>query len=334
MAKRKRLTPARSDYLETPSRAGLETKSMPFAAPPAPIAAVASDASASAALSELTESMAQARAEGRMVVALPLTAIEEHYLVRDRLSADPEEMSALVESIRARGQQTPIEVTELEAGRYGLISGWRRLRALSALQEETGRFDTVLAFLRRPEDASDAYLAMVEENEIRVGLSYYERARIADKAVAQGVFEDHKKALLSLFRSASRAKRSKIRGYLPVVSALDGVLRFPQALGERIGVRLGKALEADPSLAARLQKALTEGAPGDAEQEQSLILAALAPPRAEAVPEPKIAAGQVCTLTKDVRMRVGPDGGVTLYGPGVNDHFRTKLLKAFGSSGA
>ena len=50
---------------------------------------------------------------------------------------------------------------------------------------------------------------MVEENEIRVGLSYYERARIVAKAVAQGVFETEKQALQRLFHTASRPKRSK-----------------------------------------------------------------------------------------------------------------------------
>ena len=52
---------------------------------------------------------------------------------------------------------------------YGLISGWRRLTALQALHAETGeaRFATVQALVRRPETAADAYVTMVEENEIR-----------------------------------------------------------------------------------------------------------------------------------------------------------------------
>ncbi|MBD3766047.1 MAG: ParB N-terminal domain-containing protein, partial [Rhodobacterales bacterium] len=80
---------------------------------------------------------------------------------------DPEEMAALRASLAARGQQTPIEVVELAPGRYGLISGARRLAALRALAEETGeaRFARVQALLRPFSAASDAYLAMVEENE-------------------------------------------------------------------------------------------------------------------------------------------------------------------------
>ncbi len=44
--------------------------------------------------------------------------------------------------------------------------------------------------------------------------------------------------------------------------------------------------------------------------------------------------GQTCSLTKGVRLHVTADGSVKLYGPGMNDAFRTKLLEAFGSDGA
>ena len=90
--------------------------------------------------------------------------------------------AALMASLESRGQQTPIEVVELADGRFGLISGWRRLTALRQLQADEGRgqgLDTVLALLRRPDTASDAYVSMVEENEIRTDLSHFERGRIA-----------------------------------------------------------------------------------------------------------------------------------------------------------
>lgn len=86
--------------------------------------------------------------------------------MRDRIGLDAAEMAPLVESLRTRGQQTPVEVVALEGGRYGLISGWRRVQALRRLCAETGdaaRFGTVLALLRQPRDAAEAYVAMVEE---------------------------------------------------------------------------------------------------------------------------------------------------------------------------
>ena len=150
---RKRLSPPQETYLA----AVPETKAMagpfgPLPHHPAPIAQVAGDSALSAALREVTDELHAARAEGRLVQRLPLGSIEADHLVRDRIAENEDEMQALLGSIRARGQQTPIEVVDLGAGRYGLISGWRRLRALAALHEETGesRFATVQALLRRP----------------------------------------------------------------------------------------------------------------------------------------------------------------------------------------
>ena len=44
---------------------------------------------------------------------------------------------------------------------------------------------------------------MVEKNEIRLRLSYFEHARIAAKAVAIGVFESEIRALQNLYASAT-----------------------------------------------------------------------------------------------------------------------------------
>ena len=274
MAKRKRLTPPNPAFLDTPAP---ETKSM-FSAPGnAPIADVARDASASAALNELTDTMARARDEGRMVVQLPLDQIEVDYLVRDRLVVDETEMRTLKMSLRSRGQQTPIEVMQLGDGRYGLISGWRRCKALSLIAEEDRDYDpTVLALLRKPEEASDAYLAMVEENEIRVDLSYFERARIVSKAVEEGVYAMERTALQDLFRSASRAKRSKIGSFLPVVRALDGHLRFPHVLSERLGLGLAQALTEDAGFADTVHAALAQADADSAEAETAVLVKALA----------------------------------------------------------
>ena len=271
MAKRKRLTPANPAFLDTPAP---ETKSM-FST--APIADVARDASASAALDELSDTMARARDEGRMVVDLPLDQIEVDYLVRDRLVVEETEMRTLMASLRDRGQQTPIEVMQIGDSRYGLISGWRRCKALSLIAEEDrNEAPTVLALLRKPEEASDAYLAMVEENEIRVDLSYFERARIVAKAVEEGVYAMERTALQELFRAASRAKRSKIGSFLPVVRALDGHLRFPHVLSERLGLGLAQVLTEDPGFADDLRARLEAAEPDSAEAETAVLVKALA----------------------------------------------------------
>ncbi|SHI07505.1 ParB/RepB/Spo0J family partition protein [Marivita hallyeonensis] len=274
MAKRKRLTPANPAYLDTPAP---ETKSMFQTPRAAPIADVARDASSTAALNEMADTLARAREDGRMVVELPLDQIDMDHLVRDRLVVEEAEMRTLKTSLRSRGQQTPIEVVALGGDRYGLISGWRRCHALAQIAEED-RDDapTVLALLRKPEEAAEAYLAMVEENEIRVDLSYFERARIVAKAVEEGVFAMERTALQDLFRSASRAKRSKIGSFLPVVRALDGHLRFPHVLSERLGLSLAQALNDDPEFAQSLHAALAQADADSAEAETAVLTKALA----------------------------------------------------------
>ncbi len=275
MAKRKRLTPARTDYLpEEAAGTAIETKSMfpPVLSAP-PIAQVAGDTALQAAVDNLSSEIRTARAEGRLIQQIPLTAIDETYLVRDRIVVDGDEMSALIESLRARGQQTPIEVVKLTKDQFGLISGWRRLTALKALYTETGdeRFAIVQALLRRPENASDAYLSMVEENEIRVGLSYYERARIAARAAEQGVYPDEASALRGLFSTASRAKRSKIGSFIAIYHALDTDLKFAAAIPERLGLALSKALKEDRTLGNCIALSLRSNPPKTAGTEARLL---------------------------------------------------------------
>ncbi len=277
MAKRKRLTPPRPDFIggTTPAPAGL-----PGTSPP--ISHIAGDAAAIGALREVAEEMSAARADGRFVMRLPLDQVDETWLVRDRIGSDTDALASLKASLRSHGQRSPIEVADLGQGHFGLISGWRRLTALRALHEETGqdKFTTVLALPRKPEMAEDAYVAMVEENEIRLGLSYFERARIAAKAVEAGVFKDEKRALQTLYASASRAKRSKIGSFLRIYHALGNDLRFASALPERLGLAVVKALDADPRLAGRMARQLAANPATSAAQEQA-FLQRMATPKAE-----------------------------------------------------
>jgi ParB family chromosome partitioning protein len=238
----------------------------------APIARVAAEAAGAAAFDEMAETLRRARAEGRLVLDLPLDAVVSDHLARDRIAGADGEMAALIASIRRHGQRTPIEVTALpEPGRFGLISGSRRLAALETLQTETGepRFATVRALIHRPATAQDAYVAMVEENEVRAGLSYYERARVAAIAAERGVFSSEKKALLALFATASRPKRSRIRAFLDIYHALDGVLRFPQALPERLGLKLVEVVRNGGK--PRIAEAVAEANPATPEAELALL---------------------------------------------------------------
>jgi ParB family transcriptional regulator, chromosome partitioning protein len=280
---RKRLTPANPEYLAGGTGAP-ETKSLfrlnTNPPPNPPIAQVAGESAASSALRELVTDMEKARAEGRIVLRLALDQIAAEHLVRDRMQTDKEEMQSLIRSLRSHGQRTPVEVTETGGDpAYGLISGWRRILALQRLYAETGedRYNSVLALLRRPADAADAYVAMVEENEIRADLSYFERARIAAEATKRGVFETEKKALLTLFASASRPKRSRIRSFIELYHALNGFLRFPSYIPERLGLALVEALRNDETVLRRLRQGLRRTDVQTVAEEQALLARLMKP---------------------------------------------------------
>lgn len=321
MAKRKRLTPANTAFL---NKEAVATPAPVDEDGPrrAPIANVASEASAVAAAEELSQEMSKARETGRWVQILPLDRIDLTYLVRDRIASDEDELDALVASIRARGQQTPIEVVEIAPGQYGLISGWRRCEAVRRLQAEGDGDGQVLALLRKPESAEEAYLSMVEENEIRVGLSYFERARIAHKAVELGVFEGPKAALLSLYHSASRAKRSKIRSFLTVVDTLETHLKFPQAIGERLGLQLAKRLE-DPAFVRALQSRLSNDPAPTPEAELAHLTQALS---AKAAPSAAVARVTKQDLQPGLTAKVHQDGRVELSGVALTEELRQQLF--------
>ncbi|ORE91060.1 hypothetical protein ATO13_21176 [Stappia sp. 22II-S9-Z10] len=296
-----------------------ETKSM--APPPIrrrpPIAGVAGEAAAIAALNEMGQGLESARAEGRLLLRIRLDDIYASYLVRDRIAFDEDEMEALKESLRRRGQQTAIEVVDLgEAnpkGRWGLVSGWRRVTALRRI----GRGE-VLAAVRRPDTAREAYQAMVEENEIRAALSFYERARIAVKAAEAGAYPDARAALAELFAAGSRARRSKIGSFISIVEALDGVLRFPRALTERQGLALAKFLEAGEGASQRVVDALNAAEPETAEAEMALLATLISPRTAvKAAPrEEELRPGLVCRETED---------SFVLRGPALSEALREEL---------
>ncbi|WP_138472570.1 ParB N-terminal domain-containing protein [Poseidonocella sp. HB161398] len=292
MAKRTRLT--------APSAAELSELEAGFAAKPAapaaargpgmmpPIAQVAADA---AALTETqpaeeraerardrkdADSYREAAAQGRVLVSIPTREIIADELTRDRMQLDPEEMAELKASIRASGLRLPVEVFELSepdpsGARFGLLSGFRRLAAIRALEAETGdpAHAAIKAIVREPGTAARAYLAMVEENEIRADLSPYERGRVAVLAVSHGAFERVEEAVDGLFHAASKAKRSKIRSFALVHEELGDLLVYPEALTERAGLRLANALRA--GLGPQLRQAAGQGGAADAAGEWAAL---------------------------------------------------------------
>ena len=340
MAKRKRLTPAPGP--ETAAEASADTGFARETFAPRggeggalpPIAAMTGDIARRAATEEIAAELETARRDGRLAEELPLEAIVADHLIRDRATLDADEMTALIDSLRSRGQQTPIEVTPIGDKRYGLISGWRRLEALRRLAAEGQGAGIVLAFVRRPETAADAYLAMVEENEIRADLGFWERGRIVARAVDAGVYPDTKQALNGLFGSVSRSKRSKIGSFVLLVQALDGILRFPETLSERQGLALAGRLKGATDASGfvdRIQAAVTEGAPADPDAEWALVEACLqdtstgTPQGGKPAPNVRDAGDTTRRGVKLSESRAGGALTLTLTGPSVDAAFRKRL---------
>jgi ParB family chromosome partitioning protein len=295
MAKRKRL--------EIPDKAlnsSLETNLTFPSMSRMPIAEVAGDTAARAALDEVTQAMAAAEAEGRVVRNLPLGSIDVDHLSRDRMVLDGEEMAALKASLAARGQQAPIEVLSLTSGRFGLISGLRRYHAL----REMGVAE-VLAFVRKPESAATSYVAMVEENEIRAGLSFYERANIAVQAVGAGVYPNVQTAVKGLFAHVAPAKRSKILRFVVLRDTLGRRLSFPTAIPEKLGLALASAIEVDAAAATRITDALRKTPPADAAAERRVLERALKAPVVQRQVDEEIAPGVRLNVSKGKAVLTG-----------------------------
>lgn len=324
MAKRKRLTPPSDDVLIRIGASLAESNKRPTSGPLAPIASVAADAaSQSVAEGPSTrvdaERYRRAVAQGMVVEAIPLDQIAADDILRDRAVIDTDEMAELKASITAHGLRLPVEVYRLAEPKrgfaYGLISGWRRLTALRELLNETrdsAQFGQINALIRRPDTASDAYIAMVEENEIRADISQYERGRIAVLAAGQGAFEDINAAVDALFAAGSRAKRSKIRSFALLHEALGDLLRFPSALSERQGLQLAGMVKGGQG--AALRTALAQAPANDSDHEWQVLETALkaqppATPQPGAPAQPK-PARQHATPTHVLRHEQGPNGDV------------------------
>jgi ParB family chromosome partitioning protein len=190
---------------------------------------------------------------------LPLTEIDPHALLRDRLTLDPDALAILQHSIATEGLRTPIEVWQLstprvsETGdphRYGLISGLRRLTACAALGHPT-----IPAFLRTPQSIAQALASMVTENEVREPVSPWEKAALVLAAIAEGHFDTPDTAIATLFPALPRTSRSRIRNHVSVVEGLGGLLATPERLSIRQLDTLAAVLQAghEDLLCATLQ---------------------------------------------------------------------------------
>lgn len=132
----------------------------------------------------------------RTVARIPLGSISVSPF-QPRKIFDENSVEALAQSIRQHGLLTPLLVRRINAGRYELIAGERRLRALTLLNRSHAEAIVLSAF-----DAECALLALVE-NLHRENLHYLDEAE-AYRAIldSHSLTQEHLAQNLSLSPSA------------------------------------------------------------------------------------------------------------------------------------
>lgn len=215
------------------------------------------------------------RQAGLLLEEIDIDQIDEEHFVRDRIAHDEDAFHELRSSIYASGQKTPIEVTVIsdpdEPLRYGLVSGWRRLRAIREIFCETRDpgFATINARVLQ-HDVSSALVALAIENEVRKGISPFERALFIRRTVEAGAFASVDQAILSMYGQASAAKQSKIRTLVRLADFIGAIIIHPDCITEQIGLRLVKYFDAGAGdLKARK---MLEEAPKDRTKSEELAL--------------------------------------------------------------
>lgn len=332
MAKRRKLTAPSAEKLSELTQEVAAERPRRTAAP---IAQIAAEDSAFAPVSDPRDiadaaELRAARQDGRLIQAIPLSAIEPAAMVRDRVVLDAGELRELQESIQRNGVRLPIEVFKLDPPQgektYGLISGYRRFLAVRTLYENTEDdvFATVPSLVIDRTDNTDAIARMVEENEVRSGLSPFERGRIAVLAAEQGLFENVQAAVDGLFPVASKAKRSKIRSFAMIFNELGDLITNGDQMQEKQGLRLAGALRAGGERS--LRDALADvTAPDSFGEEWALLEPALERIEARVDPAEKPAGGRpkkVARAAEGDTMRLASGFVLTRHGEGPDQVIR------------
>lgn len=188
---------------------------------------------------------------------LPLEAVGQGLLIRDRSARMDPEIGDLVASIRATGLANPIRVAEDGAGGFQLVQGWRRLAAFRALWAETQdpAFACIPAHVMQAgETVAGLYRRMVDENLVRKDISFAEMARLARAYAAEGVegCDNIETAVSLLYASATPQRRHAIRRFALLLGRLDKHLDHPEAIPRDLGLAVAQRLDDDPAAIRRL----------------------------------------------------------------------------------
>ena len=250
MAKRRLDPPSAAKLAEMDAEFRSETRNRPNPAT-APIAQVAAETaplgsaeSPGARLNRMdAERLKEAEEKGLLIQEIPLDQIDEKTMIRDRAVIGRAELDELKLSISVNGLRLPVELSKKEDGTYALLSGYRRLLVHRELADQYDTAPkTIKAVVVPAKDLASSFISMVEENEVREDLSHFERGRIAVLAAREEAFKSTDDAIKSMFFSASKAKRSKIKSFAEIFEAFGDLLSFAEDMTERRGLRIVNAL--------------------------------------------------------------------------------------------
>lgn len=141
----------------------------------------------------------------------------------DRRTFDPGKLAELADSIRQNGLAQPITVRPMPGGRFQIVAGERRFRAVSALLG----WPTIPAIVRELDDAT-ASAIMLAENLNRVDLNPIEEAQAFDVRIrhlgwseqqvadAVGITLDLVRRRISLLALVDDARFLVAKGHLPI----------------------------------------------------------------------------------------------------------------------
>lgn len=177
-----------------------------------------------------------AAAEERMFRHLSIDLIDPSPIA-DRIDLT-EGLDSLKRSLAEEGQQIPILVRPKPGtDRYEIVTGRRRLRAMT----ELGR-DTIQAFVRKLSD-EEAFVAQGVENNERLETSFIERARTILSALEAGFTQQQVEKFVGVDQSMISRMKSV---YTAVGEALVQQIGPARGVGRRKWERLAKLVKSGP----------------------------------------------------------------------------------------
>lgn len=211
----------------------------------------------------------EAKASGRLLLDLdPKKIRATTFSNRHELSllADDPKFIELLNSIRARGQVTPIRVRPVKDAlpfEFEIVFGHRRHAACLALDAELEGGFRILAILDTDAaDVRDLVLKMYFENEERYDISSFEKGRMFADWLSSGVYHSQRElaAAVGLGEAAAAKYLALANLPAPVLAAFGDVRLIPMSWGSS----LSQAIKTDGAAVLRAAERLAQRKPAAA----------------------------------------------------------------------